>query len=365
MPDGNGNGAGSGDVLIRRRGRAGRITLNRPRSLNLLTRAMVRKIHTALDLWRDDPAVDLLVIDAEGRTFCAGGDIIEVHALVGDGKLSTARTHIRREFLLDLAIARYPKPVVAIMDGAVMGGGVGLGCHASHRVAASRFRLALPECAIGWIPDSGASARLARTPFGVGELMALTGLQIDAADALDLGFVDHVLESSSCMEAIDALCASGDPGCLGSLSAPAGPTELREQVARLRFPDGLKTPATLAKALRRAGEDPAMSRWCARQLKALARGAPFAQALALRTLEAQRRRPGLARALATEFRIVSSLLTHPDFHEGIRAAITDRDKKPVWCAPTDTGVSGADLDALVGRVRDRGVIRKFIEDPAK
>jgi enoyl-CoA hydratase len=359
------DGAGTGDVLIRRQGHAGRITLNRPRSLNLLTRNMVRAIHSALDLWRDDPGIELLVIDAKGRAFCAGGDIREVHSQVIAGNVGAARDHIRDEYRLDLKLARYPKPVVAIMNGAVMGGGVGLGCHASHPVATERTRLSLPECAIGWIPDSGSTALLARTPRGVGELMALAGLQIDGADALDLGLVDCTMDSSRCPELIERLCACGDPAVLGMLSTPTGDPGLRDQIARLRLAEAMDTPATLAQTLGHAVEDPDMAHWCTRQLKALARGAPLAQALALRALDAQRRRPGLARALAMELRIVSALLTHPDFREGVRAMMVDRDKKPVWTAPAGTVFSRSEINTFLQQSRDRNVIRKFTEDPAK
>ncbi|SDU03359.1 enoyl-CoA hydratase/isomerase family protein [Stappia sp. ES.058] len=359
------DGAGTGDVLIRRQGRAGRITLTRPRSLNLLTRAMVQAIHAALDRWRDDPAIELLIIDAEGRAFCAGGDIRQVHAHVIAGDLAAARDHIRDEYRLDLKLARYPKPVVTLMNGAVMGGGIGLGCHASHPVAGDRFRLSLPECSIGWIPDSGSTSLLARLPPGIGALMAVAGLQIDAADALDLGFIDYTLDSSRCPELIDTLCATGDPAVLGMLSTPMGDPALRKQVARLRLPDAMDSPAALAQALQRTAEDPDMARWCTSQLKALARGAPLTQALALRALDVQRRRPGLARALALELRIVSALLTHPDFREGVRAMMVDRDKRPVWTAPTGTVFSRSEINTFLQQRRDRDVIRKFTEDPAK
>jgi enoyl-CoA hydratase len=352
-------------VLIRRQGRAGRITLNRPRAFNLLTRAMVRAIHSALDLWRNDPEVELLVIDADGRAFCAGGDIREVHSQVIAGNVGAARDHIRDEYRLDLKLARYPKPIVAIMNGAVMGGGIGLGCHASHPVAGERFQLSLPECSIGWIPDSGVTALLARTPPGVGELMALTGMRIDGADALDLGFVDYTMAGSRSKDVIDTLCATGDPAVLGIHSTPTGKPALREQVARLRLSAPVDTPLALAQALERAGKAPEMADWCARQLTALARGAPLAQALTLRALEAQRRRPGLARALLLELRIVSALLTHPDFREGIRAMMIDRDKKPVWTSPAGTVVSRAETDPFLRRANNRNVIRKFTEDPAK
>ncbi|WP_051242688.1 enoyl-CoA hydratase/isomerase family protein [Stappia stellulata] len=338
----------STDVLLRRDGMAGRITLNRPRSLNLLTGAMVRAMHGALDLWRADPDVHVLIIDAQGRrAFCAGGDIGEVHTHVAAGDFSAARAHVRDEYRLDLKIARYPKPVVALMDGQVMGGGVGLGCHASHPVVTERFRLSLPECAIGWVPDSGSTALLARTPHAVAALMALTGLPIGAADALDLGFIRHVIDGDRRDELIATLCATGAPSALGPLSAPGDEPALRHRAAALARDTAITSPADLDRVLAGVTPEHELHDWCRKLRKALARGAPLAQTLALRALEIQRRHNTVGRALALELRIVSRLMKHPDFSEGIRAMMIDRDKRPTWSVSPGETISRTDTDAFL------------------
>jgi enoyl-CoA hydratase len=157
------------DIDIRIEGRAGRITLNRPKALNALTYEMCLAVDAALRAWADDPAVDLVLIDAEGRAFCAGGDIAEMYATGTAGDFDYGRRFWRDEYRMNARIAEYPKPVVALMQGYTMGGGVGLGCHASHRVVGETSRIAMPECSIGLVPDVGGSLLLRRAPgaFGI------------------------------------------------------------------------------------------------------------------------------------------------------------------------------------------------------
>ena len=179
------------DLTIRTAGRAGRITFTRPKALNALTHAMARAIHDALDGWRDDPAVALVIIDAEGdRAFCAGGDIAAVYHAGRAGDHQVGRDFFRDEYRMNAAIADFPKPIVAFMQGFVMGGGVGVGGHASHRIVGDTTRIAMPESGIGLIPDVGGTWLLGRAPGRIGEYLAMTGGRMTAGDAIHAGFAD-------------------------------------------------------------------------------------------------------------------------------------------------------------------------------
>src|SRR5215468_3850688 len=178
------------EVLIRRQGRAGRLTMNRPQALNALTLGMVRQIWSALLAWRSDPTVELIVLDGTGeRALCAGGDVRALYDSRSEGS-SLARTFWREEYRLNALIGRYPKAYVAIQDGIVMGGGIGLSGHARHRVVTERSRLAMPETGIGLVPDVGATWLLARAPGATGMYLGLTGEPMGAADAIYARFAD-------------------------------------------------------------------------------------------------------------------------------------------------------------------------------
>jgi len=178
------------EVLIRREGRAGRITINRPQALNALTHAMVAPIWDALLAWRDDARVEVVLLDGSGeRALCAGGDVRALYDSRGAGS-GAARAFWRDEYRLNALIGRYDKPYVAIQDGIVMGGGIGLSAHARHRIVTERSRLAMPETGIGLIPDVGGSWLLGRAPGEAGLYLGLTGAEMDAADAIYARFSD-------------------------------------------------------------------------------------------------------------------------------------------------------------------------------
>lgn len=322
-------------LLVREEGRAGRITLDRPRRLNMLTAEMVEGIDTALSTWQHDPGIALVIIDASGeRAFSAGGDIAAVHGLVAAGDTAGAFRHCLTEYRLDLRIARFGKPVVTLVDAVAMGGGIGIACHAAHRVVTPRAAFSLPECAIGWLPDSGATHLIAGIPAPLAAFLALTGTRIGAADAIDLGFADTLVATDSLPELVAALCATGDPARIAgfgqrpgtgllagelpwieaTFAAPGVPEILRE----------LETPTTV-----HADSSPHAA-WRETTSRALRRGSPLSLALALAALDRARRRPGLEAALTRESRVISRLLAQPDFREGVRAAMIDRDRKPRW-----------------------------------
>ena len=327
-------------VRIARDGRAGRITLARPDALNALTWPMVAAIHAALDDWRGDPAVDLVLIEGEGRAFCAGGDLREMHARGAAGDFDYGRRFWADEYRLNLALARYPKPVAAFLHGAVMGGGVGVGCHAFHRIADGSTRVAMPECAVGLVPDVGGSLLLARAPGRLGEYLGLTGTRMSAADAIHAGFADaFVPEGWDDLKS--ALCGRGDPAAISEAAADPGPgalAGLRSFVdAHFDAPD---LPALLAGLeLSDAPEAPGA-------LEAVRRASPLSAAVTLELVRRSRADGTLPGALRLEYRATSRASEHGDFVEGIRALIVDKDGAPAWRHPGAASVP----PALVARM---------------
>ena len=218
--------AASDDVLIRREGRAGRITMNRPAALNALTLGMVRKIWAALTAWVDDPAVHLVLLDgAGGKALCAGGDVRSLYDSRTQGS-ALPRAFWSEEYPLNALIGRYPKPYVALQDGIVMGGGIGLSGHARHRIVTERSRLAMPETGIGLIPDVGGTWLLAHSPGEAGVYLGLTGEAMGAADAIHARFADVLVPSARLPELVDRLVddkggAVGD--VIASLAQKPGP----------------------------------------------------------------------------------------------------------------------------------------------
>ncbi|WP_186398899.1 enoyl-CoA hydratase/isomerase family protein [Stappia sp. P2PMeth1] len=337
--------APDGELLVRRQGRAGRITLNRPRALNLLSEAMLAGIASALQDWRADPALELVVIDAVGgRAFCAGGDIAAVHGRIARGDIEGARGHCLAEYRLDLALARYPKPVVTLIDGVAMGGGLGFALHASHPIASERASFAMPECGIGWIPDSGATHLLSSLPAPLAAFIALTGEKLTAEAAAALGFVRYRTASEQMPALAEALCEDGLAALPAALPAPL-PASLTDCAAALpgfgpelehafAAPD---VPEILVRLEKTGGEA------CARAAKALLKASPLALALTLEALARARRHGGLEAALGFEYEIISRLMVHADFSEGIRAAMIDRDRRPAWTHAATHRFSAAEL----------------------
>ncbi len=216
-------------VIARRDGRVGRIVLNRPQALNALDLAMIRACTRALTAWRDDPHVHGVVIEGAGdRAFCAGGDIRALRQYELDGEHHKAETFFREEYELNLMIATYPKPYVALIDGICMGGGIGVSVHAPYRVATEHAAFAMPETAIGFFPDIGATFFLPRLPGQIGTYLGLTGLRMQGADAVHAGLATHFTPRADLPALSHALAADG-PGALGPHAAPLPPFSLAAQ----------------------------------------------------------------------------------------------------------------------------------------
>lgn len=308
------------DLNIRKAGQAGRITFTRPKALNALDHQMARDLYRALDDWRDDPQVKLVVIDAEGdRAFCAGGDIAAVYrgGLQGDHQIG--RDFFRDEYLMNAAIADYPKPVVAFMQGFVMGGGVGVGGHASHRIVGDTTQIAMPESGIGLIPDVGGTWLLARAPGRIGEFLALTGGRMGAGDAIHAGFADIYLPEAEWPALIERLEESGDVAEIATRGAPVSELATRDLSAF-----GGRTVEEITMALDSSGDETA--------LKAILRNSPLSMAAGLDMVRAARGDRRIQDALSREYRFTWRASEMGDFLEGVRAQIIDKDRNPRWSA---------------------------------
>lgn len=323
-------------VLTEIRGRAGLITLNRPEAMNALTHEMVTLIAEALEQWRDDENVDLVIIRGAGdRAFCAGGDVVGLYhdALVqGSGGIA----FWEEEYALNLAISQYPKPYVAIMKGYVLGGGVGVSAHGSHRIVTDSTRIGMPETGIGFIPDVGGSHLLANSPDNLGVHLSLTGAHVGAAEALHTGFADFYVPEAELEELVDKLAATGD----ASLITGADPGEPFDgNVAAM---SAAYAGESVEKIL--ANLDATEGEWAAQAAKRIRRNSPTAVKVAWESL---RRAQGqtLSQALETELRVSVNSQQGPDFIEGVRAQLVDKDRNPQWRPATLAEVTAEHIEA--------------------
>jgi enoyl-CoA hydratase len=332
----------SDEVLIRREGRAGRITMNRPAALNALTYPMVGRIWEALTAWQDDPAVGLVLLDGVGeRALCAGGDVRALYDSRGQGS-GLARAFWREEYRLNALIGRYPKPFVAIQDGIVMGGGIGLSGHARDRVVTERSKLAMPETGIGLIPDVGGTWLLADAPGQTGIYLGLTGEPMGAADAIYARFTDAFVPSAKLSQLVARLldAKGGTVGAaIGALSEDPGPPPLAARRADIDRVFGKPTAEAVLEAL---SGDP--GEWARKIAAALAQKSPKSLKLTLATIRQARTFGSLEAALNVEFRLTVRLFEDGEFPEGVRALIVDKDRKPKW-SPTRLTDVGPDLVA--------------------
>ncbi|NDV86024.1 enoyl-CoA hydratase/isomerase family protein [Aurantimonas aggregata] len=337
------------DVLIRIEGRAGRITLNRPQALNALNHGMVVAIEAALRAWESDGRVALVVIDAAGdRAFCAGGDIAELYRRGLAGDLGAGRRFWAEEYRLNRLIRHYPKPFVALMDGIVMGGGVGLSAHGSHRIVTERSMVAMPECAIGLVPDVGASLLLATAPGRLGEYLGLTGFRMGAADAILAGFADVAVASDRLAELVARLVEIGDPGVSEIYSmAPADAGVLAERRTVIDRLFEASDAAVLVGGLSADG-----SAFAAQTLEAIRKGSPLSVAATLAIIRTVRRDPTIETALRHEYRFTFRSQEYGDLQEGIRAAVIDKDRTPRWSVARLEDLPARRVEAMLAPLRD-------------
>lgn len=331
------------EILFEQRGGAGLVTLNRPGALNALTHTMVRRLHSQLDRWHDDPAVTRVIIMGAGeRAFSSGGDVRYLYDLGRAGRQKDALLFMREEYELNAAIKRYPKPYVALVDGIVMGGGVGVSMHGSHRVAGDKFVFAMPEVGIGYFPDVGATWMLPRLPGQLGTYCALTGERVGVDDAVRVGIATHRVSSGVRPQLLEALCGdSSVDAILASFAEPAGEGPMTSRQATI---DRIFAADTVEEILGRLDEERGLDgEWAKATAATIRAKAPRSLKIAL----AQMRRGRdwtFEECMQAEFRIVSRVLYGEDLYEGVRALIVEKDNRPRWCPASVSEVNEAEVE---------------------
>lgn len=312
---------GDTDILFERRGRLGLITLNRPKALNALTHDMALRLERQLDHWRDDPGVAVVAIQGAGdKAFCAGGD---VRALYDAGRVD-GRSNWRfyaDEYRLNTKIKRYPKPYVSIMDGIVMGGGVGVSVHGSLRVATERTMFAMPETGIGLFPDVGGTWFLPRLPGQVGMWLGLTGSRLRGADTVAAGVCDWLIQAAELSSLLDVLAT-------GEVPTPSSDCPTLEYMDEIDQSFGGDSVESILAALERLGLD-----WAAGQRAGILAKSPTCTRIAFRQIRAGASLE-FEDCMALEYRLARFCMMQPDFYEGVRAVIIDKDNAPKWTPAT-------------------------------
>ncbi len=317
------------ELLVSTEGRIGRLCLNRPEALNALTHEMVLGIEQALLAWRDDPAIDAVLIEATGdRAFCAGGDI---QLLYHSGLKSPepGRKFWRDEYRMNALISSYPKPYIALKNGITMGGGVGVSSHGSHRVVTEKSMMAMPETSIGFIPDVGGTYLLSRAPGETGLYLGLTGARMNAADAIFAGFADDYVSSARLPDLVASLARGAAPDDAVAKVAEAasdGKLEALQDKITQAFsaPDALGCVHEL-KRMAADGDD-----WAGKTANMIAKNSPFAVAATFAAIHKARDLKTLEECLSLEYNFAYRAIAGHEFLEGIRAMVIDKDRTPDW-----------------------------------
>ena len=331
------------DVLFSTERNVGRIRLNRPKAIHALTREMCDAMSQVLLAWREDPSIQVVVIDhAEGRGFCAGGDVVML-ARSGAGDASEAKAFFYSEYRLNHLLFTYPKPTVAIMDGITMGGGVGISQPCEYRIATENTRLAMPETGIGLFPDVGGGWYLPRLPGRVGQFMALTGARLDAAECLYLGLATHHIEQTSLDELHERILKTPSrlQGTLGSLSTTPAEVKIEANLASITR---LFASDRLEDVLHALEEDG--SEWAQSELATLKSKSPLSCKVSLRLLAEGANRSSFAEEMRAEYSLAGRIVRTHDFREGVRALLIDKDNSPQWDPPTPEQVDDEMIDIL-------------------
>jgi enoyl-CoA hydratase len=318
-------------VVAERHGHLGVLTLNRPQAINSLDLEMVEALTETLEGWRDDDLIAAVLLRGVGdRGFCAGGDLILVRDAINAGELEAARWFWRKEYGLNARIAGFPKPVVALMEGVVMGGGVGLAGHADHRLVVPGARVAMPEVKIGLAPDVGGSFLLARAPGEIGTHLALTGRTIGAREAVEVGLADVVAPADTGERLIGALEGGDVEGGLAALlaeagAAPAEPSKLTEGRAWI---DSCYRGDSVEEIVAGLEADPdPEARATVAEIGLMS---PLSLKVALRAIRNARAMESVEECLRQDLRVSGAFLSTHDLPEGIRAVLVDKDRRPRW-----------------------------------
>ncbi|MDR7081859.1 enoyl-CoA hydratase [Arthrobacter ginsengisoli] len=337
------------EVLFERRGRLGVTTLNRPRAVNALTAGMASAMLEQLLRWSDDDAVAAVLVRGAGdRGLCAGGDIVAIYRDMLDGGDATA-DFWAEEYRLNALISGYPKPYVAFMDGLVLGGGVGISAHGSVRIVTERTRMGMPETTIGFVPDVGGTLLLSRSPGESGTHAALTGAHLSGSDALFLGLADHFVPSAKLAELAEALESEAPDAAVARFAEEEPPSVLAAQQEWIDACYSSDDAEEIVRRLRTAGGE------ASEAADTIEAKSPTAVKVALASL---RRARGLSleEALEQEYRVGLRFLAGPDFREGIRAQVVDKDRNPHWQPATLAEVSRDNVESYFAPLGDRELI---------
>jgi enoyl-CoA hydratase len=331
--------AESDEVVTYVEGGVGFLTLNRPKAINSLTHNMVTIIAKALTDWADDDSVRAVVLSGAGeRGLCAGGDVVAIyHSARADG--AEARQFWLDEYRLNAQIGEYPKPYVAIMDGIVMGGGVGIAAHGSVRVVTDTSKVAMPEVGIGFIPDVGGTYLLSRAPGELGLHAGLSGVPFTGADAIALGFADHYMPHEAIEGFIAAIVADGVDAAVKAFATDPPASHLLAQRHWVDECYAGETIGDIVAALRGHAEDEAQ-----KAADLIASRSPIAASVALASIRRAGALETLEDVLVQEYRVSSASLDSHDLVEGIRAQLVDKDRNPTWNPPSLAAVTEQDVE---------------------
>ena len=335
-------------VIIKREGRVGRLTLNAPKTLHALTTQMCRAMTAALLAWRDDEQVKAILIDhaPSTRGFCGGGDVMMlVDSVKSDDNGQAADEFFAAEYRLNALIQSYDKPIIALLDGIVMGGGVGISVHGTARIITERTIFAMPEAGIGLFPDVGGSWFLPRLHGGIGYWLALTGTRLKGRDVLAAGMGTHFIESSELEILTSEICVLG-AAALDRLEAHAAPSFSAHQPQI----DSIFTSAVFEDVINKLDHD--HSDWAHDQLELMGKNSPLSMKVAHRQLHAGAQHQTFHDTMRMEYRIACRLVRAPDFQEGVRAVLLDRDDMPRWSPASVEQISDDMLDKIFAPLGD-------------
>lgn len=342
-----GSTGGNDEILTRIDDGVGLITLNRPKAINSLNQTMVNVLGPLLTRWEDDDEVRAVVLSGAGeRGLCAGGDVVAVYNSARKDGVEV-RKFWHDEYLLNGQIGRFAKPYVSLMDGIVMGGGVGVSAHGNIRVVTEKSTIAMPEVGIGFVPDVGGAFLLSRAPGSLGLHAGLTGAQFGGADAIALGFADHFVPHGQLGAFTKAIVDDGVDGALARYAVQPPASEL---VAQRHWIDDCfagETVADIVGALRGQDAEPAQD-----AANLIATRSPIAVSVTLEAVRRAAKLDTLEDVLVQDYRVSSAAARSHDLVEGIRAQIIDKDRNPKWSPPNLAAVSAADIDAYFAPVDD-------------
>ncbi|MGI9400211.1 MAG: enoyl-CoA hydratase/isomerase family protein [Rhizobiaceae bacterium] len=318
------------DLNIRQQGHAGRITLTRPDALNALTHDMALQMEAALLEWKDDDSIKLVLVDAEGdKAFCAGGDVEKLYQTGKEGNFDYGRRFWTDEYRLNALIAEYPKPYIAFMQGFVMGGGVGIACHGSHRIVCESTRIAMPECIIGLVPDVGGNYLLANAPGQLGEFLSITGERMGPDDAIHAGFADHIVTLDKWDDLKKSLCDSGNPSVILNSAQQPEASELAAINDEINNVFNVESVIDCVRSL-----ESMHAPWAEKALKIIRRGCPLSVACAFELVRMAGKVSSVREVVKLELRFTWRSMSQGEFLEGVRAQIIDKDRSPNWKTAT-------------------------------